>query len=93
LRSWRSPSAPPKPLNGPLPAVSTPPKKRQAFGDRSRQHLGKLVHEKREAARAARRGLWQDKTPIPPWEWRREFSRTQFCLDQARLIDTVIAGA
>jgi endonuclease YncB( thermonuclease family) len=22
-------------------------------------------------AKAARRGLWQDKNPIPPWEWRR----------------------
>ena len=24
-----------------------------------------------ESARAARRGLWSDPTPIPPWEWRR----------------------
>lgn len=24
-----------------------------------------------DAAKAARRGLWVDKTPIPPWEWRR----------------------
>ncbi len=22
-------------------------------------------------ARSARRGLWKDKRPIPPWEWRR----------------------
>ena len=22
-------------------------------------------------ARAARRGLWQDFKPVPPWEWRR----------------------
>nr|NIO21134.1 SNase-like nuclease [Candidatus Aenigmarchaeota archaeon] len=22
-------------------------------------------------ARAAKRGLWADKNPIPPWEWRR----------------------
>jgi endonuclease YncB( thermonuclease family) len=22
-------------------------------------------------ARAAKRGLWGDKNPIPPWEWRR----------------------
>ncbi len=24
-----------------------------------------------EEARAARRGLWQQKNPVPPWEWRR----------------------
>ena len=22
-------------------------------------------------ARAARRGLWKDAKPVPPWEWRR----------------------
>ena len=25
-----------------------------------------------EAAKAARRGLWADNDPVPPWEWRRE---------------------
>ncbi len=24
-----------------------------------------------EEARVARRGLWADPDPIPPWEWRR----------------------
>ncbi len=24
-----------------------------------------------EEARAARRGLWADKDPVPPWEWRK----------------------
>jgi endonuclease YncB( thermonuclease family) len=24
-----------------------------------------------DAARAARRGLWQDQEPLPPWEWRQ----------------------
>jgi len=23
-------------------------------------------------ARAARRGLWQDANPVPPWDWRRQ---------------------
>lgn len=26
-------------------------------------------------ARAARRGLWQDPHPVPPWEWRRPARR------------------
>lgn len=31
------------------------------------QSLGRLEEE----ARRGRRGLWQDKTPVPPWEWRK----------------------
>lgn len=27
--------------------------------------------ELEEEARRARRGLWQDKEPVPPWEWRK----------------------
>ena len=27
--------------------------------------------EAEEQARAQRSGLWQDKKPLPPWEWRR----------------------
>ena len=30
-----------------------------------------LAAAEREA-RAARRGLWADKAPVPPWEWRRQ---------------------
>ena len=26
-------------------------------------------------ARAARRGLWADASPVPPWQWRREKNR------------------
>lgn len=98
------------------------PESRQAFGTKSRQHLGDLIHDRevritwtkrdryqrilgdvhcggcwinREMvsagmawryvqysrdpelikaeteARAASRGLWADKSPVPPWEWRR----------------------
>ena len=25
-----------------------------------------------DRAAADRRGLWQDKNPVPPWEWRRQ---------------------
>jgi len=27
-----------------------------------------------EAARRARRGLWADPSPVPPWDWRKEHS-------------------
>ena len=39
---------------------------------------GKAVGASREYldaqidARAARRGLWSDASPVPPWEWRRQ---------------------
>lgn len=36
---------------------------------RSRRSAGLL--EAQHDARRARRGLWQDPAPIPPWEWRR----------------------
>jgi endonuclease YncB( thermonuclease family) len=25
-----------------------------------------------EEARSARRGLWRDAAPVPPWDWRKE---------------------
>ena len=31
--------------------------------------LGRADEREREA-RAAQRGLWADKAPVPPWEWR-----------------------
>lgn len=62
------------------------PEKRQAFGTRSRQALSAMVfgqsvtvedqgldwREKRTVGRIliAGRGLWADKTPVPPWQWR-----------------------
>ena len=30
-----------------------------------------LLKELEAAARTARRGLWVDAKPVPPWEWRR----------------------
>lgn len=33
----------------------------------------RIAYEDAErSARAARRGLWQDSKPVPPWEWRHE---------------------
>lgn len=37
---------------------------------RGYSHL--YIHQ--DAARAARRGLWQDPEPVPPWEWRAKKS-------------------
>lgn len=34
----------------------------------SDESLGELEKE----ARKAHRGLWQDKDPVPPWEWRKQ---------------------
>ena len=32
---------------------------------------GRQYREAEAAAREARRGLWMDEHPIPPWEWRK----------------------
>jgi endonuclease YncB( thermonuclease family) len=33
--------------------------------------IGRSLYTVQEEARAARRGLWADSYPMPPWEWRR----------------------
>jgi endonuclease YncB( thermonuclease family) len=30
----------------------------------------RLYESAEDGARAARRGLWADPDPVPPWEWR-----------------------
>jgi micrococcal nuclease len=30
-----------------------------------------------EDARAAKKGLWTDASPVPPWEWRKEHKRRE----------------
>jgi endonuclease YncB( thermonuclease family) len=32
----------------------------------------KRLAEAENEARAARRGLWQDSDPVPPWRWRKQ---------------------
>ena len=31
----------------------------------------RVYEDAEEQAKSAKRGLWTDKEPIPPWEWRR----------------------
>ncbi len=30
-----------------------------------------VYRDEEESARVARRGLWKDAKPVPPWEWRQ----------------------
>jgi endonuclease YncB( thermonuclease family) len=30
-----------------------------------------VVQDLEQEARAVKRGLWADPTPVPPWEWRK----------------------
>ena len=30
-----------------------------------------VYRDEEDAAKAARRGLWNDAKPVPPWEWRK----------------------
>ena len=34
-----------------------------------------VYRDEEEAARAAKRGLWADAKPVPPWEWRKETAK------------------
>jgi len=34
--------------------------------------MDRALYVDQEAARAAKRGLWADPKPVPPWEWRRK---------------------
>lgn len=31
-----------------------------------------VYRDEEDAAKGARRGLWQDSKPVPPWKWRRD---------------------
>ena len=37
--------------------------------------LGSPLYELETNARLTQRGLWHDKDPIPPWEWRKQHAR------------------
>lgn len=44
----------------------------ESFRASSRSRDGGALRSAQRAARHARRGLWQDPAPTPPWVWRRE---------------------
>ena len=37
-----------------------------------RYATNRTLYAIQDEARAARRGLWGDASPVPPWEWRRQ---------------------
>ena len=37
--------------------------------------LGSPLYELETNARLMQRGLWRDKNPTPPWEWRKQHAR------------------
>jgi micrococcal nuclease len=46
---------------------------KQGMAWRFRRYNNELSMRQAEAgAREAKRGLWADKGPVPPWEWRKE---------------------
>jgi endonuclease YncB( thermonuclease family) len=48
------------------------PKKRNGAGWYRKHAPGDTVLEGLETkAKAARKGLWADPQPVPPWEWRK----------------------
>ena len=45
------------------------------YGNELPQERRKEYADVEAKARAERRGLWADKQPIPPWDWRRDNGR------------------
>lgn len=41
-------------------------------------------------ARSARRGLWKDKNPIPPWDWRKTQRKRLRLMNLAKVIVAVV---
>jgi endonuclease YncB( thermonuclease family) len=39
--------------------------------------LGSPLYEFETSARLTQRGLWRDKDPVPPWEWRKQHAAKQ----------------
>lgn len=50
---------------------------RRGYAWAFRRHAppGSPLYAMENEARAARRGLWADAAPVPPWEWRRDRRR------------------
>ena len=47
-------------------------KKGLAWVFRTYLPLGSPLYELETSARLMQRGLWRDKDPVPPWEWRKQ---------------------
>ena len=47
-------------------------KKGLAWVFRTYLPLGSPLYEMETSARLLQKGLWKDKDPVPPWEWRKQ---------------------
>jgi endonuclease YncB( thermonuclease family) len=52
-------------------------KKGLAWVFRTYLPLGSPLYEFETSARLLQKGLWKDKDPVPPWEWRKQHAAKQ----------------
>lgn len=54
-----------------------------------REDLCASMRQAQDEARSARRGLWADSSPTPPWEWRRQHKTEEWYAKPLRAMKTI----